>query len=184
MSKSKINVRLICFVAVMTALFAVLDLVSIKLGNNIKITFSGLPICIAAVYLGPVPGMIAGLAGSFIGQMLSYGFTATTVLWILPAGIRGLAMGLLFIAFKRSLSFKFIALEVTISSLLVTFVNTFVIYLDSKIYGYYSYPAVFGMVVPRVISSILTAIVLSVLLLPIIKALKKTLPESLSKNVG
>ena len=58
-----------------------------------KITVDSLPILVAALLLGPLDGLAVGLIGSFLNQMLTYGLTVTTVLWILPAGIRGLVVG-------------------------------------------------------------------------------------------
>lgn len=171
--KNKKLLQKICISAILTALFVALDLISIKLGENIKITFGGLPIILAAVYYGPVTGMTVGLLGSFLGQMLSYGFSATTVLWILPAGIRGLLMGILFITFKKSFDIKFLSLEIIISSLAVTVANTVVMYIDSVIYGYYSYAYIFGATAFRLLSSVLTAIVMIIIIVPVTKALNK-----------
>ena len=42
---------------------------------------------------GPVGGLLVGLLGAFMGQLLTYGVTATTILWILPQAARGLLVG-------------------------------------------------------------------------------------------
>lgn len=175
--QKKVNVKQLCFMGVMVALYVVFDYLATLLGsvfgNSLKISLSGLPVILTAVLFGPLAGTAVGLVGSFIGQMMTYGFTATTLLWILPAGIRGLSMGLLFLAFRRSTRLIHLSAEVVISSLLVTAANTLVIYLDSKIYHYYSAAVVFGALGVRIITGVATAIVFALLLPPILKAVRR-----------
>ena len=172
--------RKMCFCAVMAAMYVVLDILASYLsavfGGSIKISLSGLPVIIAAIFLNPLWGALTGFVGAFIGQLLSpYGLTATTLLWTMPAVIRGITIGLLFIAFKRSLNPIILSIQTVISSLLVTAANTFVMYADSKIFGYYSYVYVFGGIVPRVIIGVITAIVFALIVPPIINLLNKQL---------
>lgn len=167
---------MLCINAVMAALFVVFDILatnfSAVFGGNIKISLSGLPIIICSFLFGPVSGMLVGLVGAFISQMITYGLTATTVLWVLPAVARGLITGGLFIAFGRKLNFKYVTLVTVISSVIVTVLNTVVGYIDSLVY-HYPY-AVFAMTtVTRFITGIATAIVFAVIVLPIVKELKK-----------
>lgn len=173
MSKNLSIPRKLCVAAVMAALFVVLDMLSIKIGQNIKITFGGLPIIVAAIFGGPVIGLLTGLVGAFIGQLISYGLSVTTVIWIIPAGVRGLAMGLLFIAFRRRTDWVTLGIEIVISSLIVTVLNTAALYIDSLIYGYYSAAVVFGATVFRIASSVLTSAVYVLVIAPIVAALKK-----------
>ena len=105
-----------------------------------KITLDSLPILIGAALLGPLDGLAVGLVGSFLNQMITYGFTVTTLLWILPAGLRGLFVGLY--ARKRSFSMTtpqtvFITV---LTALFVTALNTLLLYVDSWVYSY-SYAA-------------------------------------------
>ena len=152
----------ICVCAILSALYFVRDLISIKAGP-FKLSVSGLPIIIVSIIYGPIDGMIVGFTGAFLGQLLSYGFTPTTILWCLPALARGLFIGL----FTKKLNpkdepIKLIVL-IVISSLLVTTINTVVMYIDSVIYNYYSYAYIFGALTYRYIAGILTAIIYSVL---------------------
>ncbi len=174
-SKSKGYVKRICFQAIMAALFVALDYMSLSIGNSIKVTFSALPIIITAIYYGPFYGMAVGLIGSLITQIIGYGLTATTVLWILPAGLRGLSMGLLFIVFGRRKSFWCLTTEIAVSSLLVTALNTAVNYIDSIIYGWYSYEIIFGMTFARIALSVATAIALSLIMVPITSGMDKVI---------
>lgn len=172
MSKKFQKTKALCFLAVMSAMFVALEYVAITPTENIKITLSGFPIILSAVYFGPLGGAAVGLVGSFISQLIKFGLGPTTVLWMAPAVLRGLSMGLLFIAFKRSFKYRYITIEIIISSLLVTIANTFVMFLDAKIYGY-PFALAAGVALFRVISSVLTALVFSVVFIPCYKALKK-----------
>lgn len=162
LSKSNSPVLRLCTNAVLIALVLVFDLISIKFGN-FKITFGGLPIILCAIMYGPLDGAIVGLIGSFLGQLFSYGLGITTALWILPAGLRGLVMGLLFIAFNKSQKFSVLTLEIIISSIVVTLANTAIIYLDSIILNYPSGIVLIQTII-RVISGILSAIIYSIII--------------------
>ena len=61
--------------------------------DGIKLTFASLPGILAAMLFGPIDGFIVGFLGAFLEQMLHFGFTPTTLLWILPPAIRGLLIG-------------------------------------------------------------------------------------------
>lgn len=167
----KSKTRRIALCAMLAAMFECLSLISINLGS-MKITLDFLPIIIAAMLFGPVEGAIVGLAGSFLNQLLSYGLTPTTVLWILPAGVRGLLVG--FYAKKHSFSLNreqtvFILI---LSALVVTALNTGVMYLDSVIIGY-PFAATAITVVLRVVNGILTAILFTFILPTVIERLRK-----------
>lgn len=172
MQKFNSLIHAICFNAVMAALFTVLSLLSVKIGNNFKITFSALPIVIAAICYGPLSGMAVGLLGAFIEQVMTFGISATTVLWILPAGIRGITVGLLFIFLGRSLSQKCLLPTIIISSVIVTLLNTVITYIDSVIY---SYPFSFALATMgiKLLLSIVTAVLISIISVPIIISVSK-----------
>src|SRR5574344_1123237 len=80
-----IKTKKLVLYALFTAIHVVLCYASINLGN-MKITISGLPIIIGAMLFGPMAGLEIGLLGSLLNQLLTYGLTLTTVLWIIPAG--------------------------------------------------------------------------------------------------
>ena len=158
--------------AMLAAMFVCLSLVSISL-PNMKITLDSLPVLVAAFLFGPLDGLAVGLTGSFLNQMLTYGFTATTLLWILPAGLRGLLVGLYAKKHSFELTQKQTIFIVVLSALAVTALNTVIMAVDSLIYGYYSTAYVFGALVFRIIAGVLTAVVFSLIIPPLIKQLKK-----------
>lgn len=170
----KTNTRRLALDAMLAAMYVALSFLSIKL-PNIKLSFDSLPILVGAALLGPVDGMSVGLIGGLIYQMITYGFTATTLLWIIPAGVRGLIVGLYAKKKGFNMSMKQTVFIVILSALVVTALNTLVIYLDSVIFDYYSIVLVFGTIIPRIIAGILTGLILSAVLPSIVKALKKKL---------
>ena len=73
--------------AILTAMCVVLGLVSLDFGN-LKITFEDLPILLGAALFGPWDGMIIGVLGTSIYQMLRFGADPTLPLWVIPLMIR------------------------------------------------------------------------------------------------
>lgn len=173
-----------CLAGIMAAMYVGLDFLAVSVsapfGGNLKISLSGLPVIIVAIFGGPLWGAATGFIGAFIGQLLTYGISATTALWVLPAVVRGLSMGIMFRAFKRSLKPSVLTLETCISSLLVTLFNTGAMLIEQKIYGYYeSFYAIFIAVPTRVIAGVVTAVVFSLMLPTIIGSLNKQFMKSM-----
>lgn len=157
--------------ALFIAMYVMLSYVSLNLAN-MKITLSGLPIIIGGLLFGPVSGMEIGLLGSFLDQFLRYGVTATTLLWILPAGVRGLMIG----AYARHYSYRLnngqTAFIILFSALVVTAMNTAAMYIDSKLYGYYSWVYVFGSLTLRYVTAAVTSVVYLLIIPPLLKHLR------------
>ncbi len=169
--KKNNKVARLCINAVLAALFVIFELISLDIGNQIKITFGGFPIIISAVLFGPIDGMIVGFVGSFIGQIMEWGLTPTTILWVIPAAVRGLLMGILFKAFKKSEKPLVLGVEVLFSSLVVTALNTVITIIDATIMSYPSGITI-GVTAFRFISSIITAVIYTILVSVIIKAIR------------
>ena len=167
----KNKTKRIALCAMLAAMFECLSLLSINLGS-MKITLDFLPIIIAAMLFGPVEGAIVGLAGSFLNQLLTYGLSITTILWILPAGVRGLLVGTYVKEHSFSLTRKQMIFIFILSALIVTVLNTGVMYLDRIIIGY-PFAATLITVVLRIVNGILTAILFAFILPPVIQRLKK-----------
>lgn len=183
MKKTHFPVKRIALDAVMVALYIGLSFLSIPLGG-LKITFEALPVIICAVAFGPVDAAIVGFLSEFLNQMLTYGFTPTTLLWVLPAVVRGLFIGLCVLAMKKHLKQDVFTLLKSkrsvwllvicaVSGVLVSCINTFTLYVDSKMYGYYSYAMVFGVFWIRIISGIISSIAMGLLTSPVVLALQK-----------
>ena len=157
--------------AMLAAMFVCLSLVSIQL-PNMKITLDSFPVLVAACLFGPLDGAAVGLTGSFLSQLLTYGLTPTTVLWILPAGVRGLLVGLYAKRRAFTLSRQHMIFIVILSALAVTALNTAVMAADSLLYGYYSRAYVFGALLFRIISGVVTALVFSFILPPLLERIR------------
>ena len=143
MKKSKFTTQQMALDAVLAAICMVLGYYGPDLGN-LKITFEGLPVILAGLLLGPVDGALVGGIGTLLYQLLRYGVSATTLLWILPYVLCGLVVGGIGNRCAPEKSFGRLALTVLAGEGLIFLLNTGVIWLDSKIYGYYSFAYVFG----------------------------------------
>ena len=168
------NTKQLTINAMMAAMCAVLGYISLDMGN-LKVTFESLPILISALLFGPVDGMIVGGMGTLIYQLLKYGVSATTLLWMAPYIICGLIVG--FYAKKKNFSLTNgqIMMVVVLNELLITAMNTGVLYFDSKLYGYYSAAFIFGSLVPRIAICVGKAVAFGLVLPALTKAVRRQL---------
>ena len=128
----KMTTRQMAADSMLAAMCAVLGAVALDVGN-LKITLESVPIIVGALLFGSLDGAAIGFVGTLVYQLLRYGVSVTTLLWILPYVVCGLIVGLY--AQKRgfSLSTKQTIIIVVIAELVVTTLNTGVMYIDSKI---------------------------------------------------
>lgn len=182
MNKHYFSAKRITLNAIMVALYVGLSLFSFIIGG-VKVTIEGLPIVICAVALGPIDAALVGFLGEFMNQMLTYGFTPTTLLWILPALVRGLFIGLCLLPMKKRYTteeiFKtsrtvWIFVICAISGALASVFNTLAYYVDSTMYGYYNYALVFGVFWVRLAVGIAASSVMAAVSIPVTLALKRT----------
>ncbi len=183
MSKSKsFPVRRLVTDALLIALFFVLSSFSVTL-FGVKITFASLPGILAAMLFGPIDGLLVGFLGAFMEQMLKFGFTATTFLWILPPAYRGLLIGLGAVLFKKQMSLDYLFtvrrpyvyyLVNLVVAVLVSLGNTGAYYVDSILYHYYTYELIFGVLGIRILNGLLTTAITATIALPVMAALRKT----------
>ena len=167
--------------AMLAALYFALSMLAIPVGG-LKLTFEHLPIIIAALMFGPVDALVIGALGELANQMMTYGFTVTTVLWMAPAMFRGLSMGLCakflskYVGANTVIEKKLpLAFWVTcvISGLICSLLNTFTLYVDSKMFGYYSYAMVFGVLWIRLAASAVSSVVMAAAAKPVLAAMRK-----------
>ena len=165
------NVKQLSTNAMLAAMCAVLGAVSLDLGN-IKITLESIPVILGALLFGPAEGAIIGFVGTFVYQVLRYGFSATTLLWMLPHVVCGFIVGLY--AKKKGFNLSVVQTIVitVIAGLVLTTLNTGVMYIDSKIYGYYSAVYIFGSMLIRYISGIAKFVAIGVLMPPLVNLLR------------
>ncbi len=188
MQKRALTPKRMAMDAVMVALYMLISTLFVINAGALKITLEGLPIIIIACVFGPVDAALVGFLGEFLNQMLTFGFTPTTLLWVAPAVVRGLVMGLCLKPLKKAwfsapaapelparkgllLVYYFITNLVT--AVLVSLVNTFTWYVDSKMFGYYEYHTVFGMLGFRILTGLICTAIMAALAIPIVAALKR-----------
>ncbi len=172
MEKRKLTTWQISIDAMLSAVVAVLGYVALDLGT-MKITFESLPILFAALMYGPVDGMLVGGIGTLLYQILRYGFSATTALWILPYVVIGLIAGLYAKKYRFNNSRTQILLIVTVCEILVWALNTGVIYVDSKIYGYYTPAYILGALFIRFVIAVAKSVVFGLLMPPVLRRLSR-----------
>lgn len=173
--KGHLTARKMVMIAMLTAVYVVLSLVGTINLWWIRISVDSLPIILAALLYGPVGGLLVGMLGSFLNQLLTYGLMATTPLWLIPATARGVLVGVYAKKHNYQLSRAQIIGVLCVTAVIVTALNTGVMYLDSIIQGYYSYAYVFGGVVSRVIAGIVTAIIMSFIAPPVVSLMERSI---------
>ena len=172
MEKRNLNTKQLVTDAMLASTCALLGYIALDL-INLKVTFESLPILIAAFLFGPVDGLLVGAVGTFIYQILRYAFSATTFLWILPYVLMGLLAGLWVKKYDYKPTQRQTLLIVIVLELMVTLLNTGVMYIDSKIYSYYSFVYIFGTFFLRLGICVAKAIVFGLILPPLVSALRK-----------
>ena len=172
---SAMSTRKMVTIAMLTAGYVVLNFAGTVRLDWINISVASLPVIVGAMLYGPVGGLLVGLLGAFMGQLLTYGVTATTILWILPQAARGLLVGV----YAKRCGYKFSSGQLTLAligtALVVTALNTGAMYIDSVIYNYYSYAYVFGGLVVRIISGAATAVLMVFVAPPVVNLLNRSL---------
>lgn len=183
---NKSNLNKLCLAAVLSALYICLGFISIPLGN-LKITVEGFPIILAGFILGPTYGVMVGFTGPFLYQLMNYGFTPTTLLWILPHMITGLFCGA-FGIFSESLEIITdghcsekehnkavldLVCFIIIVCWLSTFFNSVAIYFDSKMFGYYQEGMIKATIVIKLIIGAIKGIIYSLVFTSMFKKLLK-----------
>lgn len=163
--------------SMLIALNVVLSILTPIRLSNFKFTFEAFPILVAGILLGPVDGLIVATAGSLVYQILfsGYGLMPTTILWVLPHAVSGYIVGLYSKKHNYELNRKQTIFITTTSSLVVTMLNTVAIYVDAKVYGYYSFAYVFGSIFFKILAGVILAIIYSTIIPTLIKFLKNKL---------
>ena len=184
-TNTQFPVRRLVLDAVLIALYVVLGYMRIQIGNSFRISIAPFAVILCALAFGPVDGLIVGFMGEFLTQVLGpYGLTVTTPLWCLGETLRGLLLGSCSVLFLKKWRENFSASTVkqmilimvccVTTAMIASFGNTFALYVDSKMLGYYSYAIVFGALMVRLLLSAMTATVLGYISVGIIAALRKS----------
>ena len=159
MKKTVFSTKRLVLDAVLIALYVLLGFFKIPIGNLLRFNLASFSVIVAAGAFGPVDGLLVGFLGEFLSQILGpYGLTPTTLLWSLPEGARGLLLGLSVLWLARanmcpSLRMNketvLYLLACVITGIIASLLNTFALYVDSKMFGYYNDYMVFGVLLVR-----------------------------------
>ena len=174
---SKFNARRICYIALLAAMYYVLNLLEIRTPGNLHVTLDALPLMVSALLMGPVDAALVAFFGELLNQVIGpYGITATTLLWVLPPVIYALIIA---VAAKRQNGppmesrIMFCYVICILAAVVRSAGNTLVIWADSVIYGYYSFAIVFGAAALRFVTGIVAAVLVATVTMPLVRILRK-----------
>lgn len=178
MKKTRNPVQTLCILSLLTAVMVLLSMtVSIRT-PYFKLTLGSLPVVLAAMLYGPLEGALVAVLGEFAVQLLGYGLTPTTVIWIWPPAIRALVVGCAGVWMRR----RGTRLEARppvcyavciVGAVLTTIGNTFGMWLDSLVYRT-SFAAAAMWVPSRFVSGIATAVVVATVCIPLCHGLRRS----------
>jgi len=174
MKKTKALTLSIC--AAGAALHIILEMfVTIRIGNDLKITLAALPFIIIALMYGPLEGFACGLAGTFLSQLLTFGLTVTTPLWIIPYAVQGLLCGLIYrTGFKRQLRLVSIGVSVFVSGLASVILTWIASYVDGVlVFKYLIVEALIAIIPVRLLVWIGISLIYTFVSFGVLRALKK-----------
>lgn len=184
LQNSPFTVRRLVLDAVLIALYVLLGFLKIPIGNMLRINLASFAVVVCAVAFSPIDGLIVGFMGEFLSQILGpYGLTPTTVLWALPEAVRGLLLGLCMVFFaKKQLdasrilktkALPWFLVASVMAGVIASLLNTFALYVDSKMFGYYNHYMVFGILLVRLGLAVVMSGGFGYITLYIVSALKR-----------
>ena len=123
--------------------------------------------------------VLVAMFGELLNQIISpYGITATTLLWVIPPMIQAAIIGVVALraqaAGKRMENRPVMCYTVSIlAAIVTTAANTAVIWLDSVIYGYYTFALVFGSAMIRFVTGVVAAVLVATVAMPLTILLRR-----------
>lgn len=155
------------------ALYVVLaSYLSLSLGP-MKLSLDGLPILLGAMLFDPVDGLVIGLVGNLLSQLLGpYGVSATTPLWMLPPAMLGLLTGLYAKRRGREQSALRLFLPMLLLLAADTTLTTGVMWADCQVY-HYAFATYAPYIVWRYVADGIKAVVYALVLPPLLRALRR-----------
>ena len=163
----------ITYDGLLAALCAVLGSVAAIYIGIAKLTFENVPVVIAGLMFGPVDGLLVGFVGIFLSQLLRYGLDASTMLWVAPYMLSGLAVGLGALICRFRPKFWQLLIILIVDAIVVTGANTFGLY----IYYYYILQTpketMFAAIPVRLAVSVVKGIIYAALIPVLLRALER-----------
>ena len=166
--------RRIAVDALLAALYFALSVLTVTTGS-FQLRFTALALILAAL-LFSVPDVAAvALIGEFLYQLILFGLTPTTPIWLLPPLLHALLLGFgamlvrRFVPEKRQIMAYFLAC--VFCGLLNVGFNTLALWADSRIMGYSA--ALVPMLPWRLLIGVLTSALTCAVALPLLQLLQK-----------
>ncbi len=170
----------------LAAVYFALTILTINTGS-FKITFASLAFVIAALLFGPLDAMAVAFVGEFLYQLIIFGLTPTTPIWLVPPVLHALRLGVFAVLMgtkEKPLVTRPVACVIACMDcgFFNAIFNTAALYADSKIFGYYNFNLIFVMGLYRILIAMLTAAVISALVIPLVLVLRKRVPGLAGNN--
>lgn len=172
----------IALVGMLSAMCAILGYISIDFAN-LRFTFVSFPIYIGAFLLGGPSGFLIGFIGNFIYQVLKFGVTATTVLWIIPYAAAGYVAGVYAKSKNFNMNARQTVLIIAVCAFMISTLNTISFFIDAKIYGYYNPVTMIGAIPPRYIKTVIEVIIYSAVVPTVLHAVRRVVQTSLREGI-
>lgn len=172
------RIRALCQMAILIAIFVLLDMTLVIKTGNWELTFASLPVVVGSLMFGPLSGVLVAVIGEFMSQMLSFGLTPTTAIWILPPIGWALVVGTVAARLKktgRPLENRpvFCYAVCVLGGVATSGMNTLALWMDSLVYHYYAFAFVFGSALLRLPKDIMVALIVATVAIPLVRVLQK-----------
>ena len=171
----------VAVLGMLSAMCAVLGYISIDFAN-LRFTFVSFPVYIGAFLCGGVEGLLIGFVGNFIYQLLKFGVTATTVLWIIPYAAAGFVAGRYAMSKNFNLTNKQTLFILIVCEVMISVLNTISFFIDAKIYGYYNPVTMFGAIPMRFVNTFIRAFIYYAVIPTVMQAVRRVMKSSIREN--
>jgi len=169
--------------ALFVALYVVLStFASFKIPGAVQISFSTLPILLAAFLFRPVDAVGIALLGTFVEQVIDpspYGFF-TLPMWLIPGAVMALLASLgawrIRKVSSKGLAVVLICVTIVCAEMLLTALNTVALYIDGALLNY-AVKALNLLLPMRILNGLVRAVISCVLIPLLLPPLKKALAK-------
>ena len=178
-NKKRASIYTICMMALLIAMTFLLKRYIAIETPFFKLNFASLPIMLGGMLFGPIEGMLVGLLGELIAQITGpYGLAPTTVLYVAPAAVRGVVVGMGALWCRRTgrrmESRPVVCYAVgVVGAVLTTVANTVSIWLESVMY-HTEFMVHIPFLPARFANGIITALAVTTVCIPLVHALRRS----------
>ena len=131
MQKNRAHVLRLCTDAMLAALYVLLkSVLRISLPPVLEISFSSLPILLAAFLFGAPDALAVAFCGSLADQIIGHGISVSTPIWMAPVLLLAVAASLPGLFARRPYPLWRFYLYVFLAELTLTAANTAALYMD------------------------------------------------------